>query len=123
MSYEQPHQAQEPTGEGPVRESLGAEVWRLWTSEIKPHFKAEAEFLQKYGENAGYGRDYIGRVLADHRLMEELVWADGDAGVARFAKVLAAHIRFKQEFFAQMVRNIVDAGNTPPEAASDGQNN
>ncbi len=106
MSNGQQEQIQEQNG----GESLGAELWRLWTSEIKPHFSAEAEFLQKYGEGAGYGRGYIGRVLTDHRLLEELVWANGNEGVARFAKVLAAHIRFKQEFFSERVRAIIEGG-------------
>lgn len=100
-------------------ESLGAELWRYWSAEIKPHFNAEAEFLQKYGEAAGYDRNYIGRVLSDHRLMEELVWGKDDESVTRFAKVLAAHIHYKQVFFEEQVRRIVEAEGHPA-ASKDG---
>ena len=104
-----------------VEESLGAELWRLWTVEIKPHFTAEAEFLQKYGEESGYDRAYIGRVLSDHRLMEELVWGRDDESAGRFAKILAAHIQYKKAFFEERVRGIVEFGKLPSDAPAVGQ--
>jgi len=110
MAEEQTQQDQ-----GSITESLGAELWRLWTVEIKPHFIAEGEFLQKYGEAAGYDRAYIGRVLSDHRLMEELVWEKDDVSVSRFARVLAAHIQYKKVFFEERVRAIVEPGGLSPE--------
>lgn len=116
MTGQEPKTSQEPTGE-----SLGAELWRLWTGEIKPHFTSEAEFLKKYGEEAGYDRAYIGRVLSDHRLMEELVWGKDDESAARFAKVLAAHIEFKNAFFKERVRDIVGSEEVPSEAPAPGQ--
>ena len=113
-------QAQKPE-QTPEGESLGTELWRMWTTEIKPHFASEAEFLQKYGEGAGYDRNYIGRVLSDHRLLEELVWGKDDESIARFAKVLAAHIQFKQAFFEEKVRQIVEADGLPTEVSAAGQ--
>ncbi len=99
-------------------EPVGAELWRMWTSEIKPHFSAEKDFLQKYGGEVGYDRKYIARVLEDHRMMEELVWKNGNEGVGQFAKVLAAHLRFKEEFFSEKVRKIVEEEDASPSEIS-----
>lgn len=113
-------QGQEPDQDS-KGESLSAELWRMWTAEIKPHFVEEAEFLQKYGEGAGYDRNYIGRVLSDHRLLEELVWGKDVESISRFAKVLSAHIHYKQAFFAERVRQIVEADGLPTEVSAAGQ--
>ncbi len=100
-------------GNGAAEEPVGAELWRIWTSEIKPHFAAEEEFLRKYGDEAGYDQKYVARVLSDHRVMEALVWRSGDEGVRDFAKVLATHIRYKEEFFSQRVSRILESEKIP----------
>ncbi len=89
-------------------ENVAAELWRLWVGELKPHFEAEKDFLEKYGEKTGYGPDYISRVLADQHKMEELVWEKGPEGVRQFAKILATHIHFKNEFFTKRVCHILE---------------
>ena len=92
----------------PGGEVLDMELWRMWTSEIKPHFSGEAEFLLKYGENAGYEPIHIARILSDHQLLERLVWRKGNEGVLQFAKVLDAHLRYKEEIFINRVRQITE---------------
>jgi len=89
-------------------ENVAAELWRLWISELKPHFEAEKDFLVKYGEESGYGRDYVTRILEDQRRMEELVWDKAGDGVRQFAKVLGAHIKYKNEFFTSRVCRILE---------------
>ena len=89
-------------------ENIATELWRLWIGELKPHFEAEKDFLEKYGEETGYGKAYVARVLEDQRRMEELVWEKADEGVRQFAKVLGAHIRFKNEFFLSRVCTILE---------------
>jgi hypothetical protein len=86
------------------------EIWRYWVGDLKPHFTAEAEFLQKYGVEAGYGTGYIARVLDDHRLLEKLVWKDGQETALEFARLLSAHIRYKEDYFLERVRHLVEAG-------------
>jgi len=93
---------------GETQEDLAAELWRLWIGELKPYFEAEKDFLQKYGEDTGYGKDYVTRVLEDQRRMEELVWERQDDGVRHFAKILGAHIRFKNDFFMSRVCQILE---------------
>lgn len=87
---------------------LGAELWRIWAADIRPHFTAEADFLVKYGAQAGYESPYIARVLDDHRLLEKLVWQTGEENIARFAQLLAAHIRYKEEYFSDRLRKVMD---------------
>jgi hypothetical protein len=93
-----------PEGE----EDLAIELWRLWISELKPHFEAEKDFLVKYGKDNGYDPDYVARVLEDQKKMEELVWEKEGMSVGRFARTLSAHIRFKNDFFVSRVRNILE---------------
>jgi|SRR5579859_2376711 len=88
------------------REDLSAELWRIWRTEIKPHFEAEKEFLESYGEAAGYERDYIARVLEDQKVMEELAWRRGGENIHEFTKVLNAHIRYKEDYFLLRVQRL-----------------
>src|SRR5690242_7252889 len=87
-------------------EDPSAELWRMWRKEIKPHFDAEKEFLETYGEAAGYERDYITRVLEDQLVMEELAWRRGGENIREFTKVLNAHIRYKEEYFFARVQRL-----------------
>jgi hypothetical protein len=105
-------------GKGAVEEPAGAELWRIWTSEIKPYFIAEEGFLRKYGDEAGYDQKYIARVLGDHRMMEAMVWRNGDEGVRDFARMLAVHIRYKEDFFSQRVRLILESEEVPSWAGN-----
>lgn len=99
--------------DGGAADPLGDELWRFWAADIRPHFAAEADFLKKYGTDAGYETRYIARVLDDHRLLEELVWTKGEENIRHFAGLLAAHIRFKEDYFKERVRKIVEDRNNP----------
>ena len=101
-----------------AEEPVGAELWRIWSVEIKPHFTAEEEFLLKYGDEAGYDQKYIARVLSDHRVMETLVWKNGDEGVRDFAKVLAAHIRYREDYFTLRLSRILESEKTASPAGN-----
>jgi hypothetical protein len=87
---------------------LSSELWRIWAADIRPHFAAEADFLTKYGSQAGYESPYIARVLDDHRLLEKLVWQTGEENIAHFAQLLAAHIRYKEEYFSDRLHKVMD---------------
>lgn len=93
-------------GLGP-EEDLFAEVRRIWTSELKPHFDTEREFLLQHGASSGYDRGYITRVLGDHRALEKLVWKSGDGNIQEFTHLLADHIRFKQDYFTYRVGKVL----------------
>ena len=101
-----------PAWPGQEGRPLGEELWRFWAADIRPHFVAEADFLRKYGSEAGYENRYIARVLDDHRLLEELVWSQGEESVRSFAGLLASHIRFKEDYFKERVRKIVETRKT-----------
>ncbi len=103
-------------GDGP----LGDELWRFWAADIRPHFAAEADFLRKYGSDAGYENPYIARVLDDHRLLEELVWKTGQENIRHFAVLLADHIHFKEEYFKQRVQKIVEERHVPGSVTDEG---
>jgi|GEM_PF-2657687 len=122
MNEQESNRMNGPAGFRSVEEPLGAELWRMWSSEIKPHFMAEKAFLEKYGSHAGYEAKYIARILEDQRLLEELVWKNGDQGVQDFAKVLAAHIRFKEEFFAERIRRVLESQEYPSTAEPNSSN-
>ena len=96
-------------GAEPVEDITG-EVRRIWINELKPHFDTEREFLLKHGVPSGYDRPYITKVLEDHWLMEKLVWSSGEENVRKFTRLLAAHIRFKQDYFAYRVGTILGQG-------------
>lgn len=91
-------------------ESLGVELRRLWISEIRIHFKAEEEFLQKYGQKAGYSKDYISHVFEWHRTLEKLVWNGNPESIREFHRNLAAYIRFTQEAFQTQTEKIIESG-------------
>ena len=92
--------------EAESREDLSAELWRMWRTEIRPHFEGEKEFLETYGEAAGYDRDYITRVLEDQLVMEELAWRRGGENIHEFTKVLNAHIRYKEDYFLARIQKL-----------------
>lgn len=118
MNDHEKKQPNSPKDNRAQEEPAGAELWRIWSAEIKPYFAAEEEFLKKYGDEAGYDQKYIARVLSDHRMMEALVWRNGEEGVRDFAKILADHIRYKEDFFSQRVRGIMESGNAPVSAGN-----
>lgn len=106
--------------DGAYGEPLANELWRFWAKDIRPHFTVEADFLRKYGAGVGYEDRYIARVLDDHRLLEELVWTQGGESVRHFTKLLAAHIRFKEDYFKVRVRQIVEDRTPAPEGWEEG---
>ena len=89
----------------------------MWRAEIKPYFQEEAEFLEKYGTKTGYELDHIAKILADQRLLEKLIWHEGDDCVAQFAKFLAAYIQYQEGIFLKRVRQIVEKEPSQPEPA------
>ena len=106
--------------DGAHGDPLANELWRFWAKDIRPHFAVEADFLRKYGAEVGYEDRYIARVLDDHRLLEELVWDQGGESVRHFTGLLAAHIRFKEDYFKERVRRVVEERTPAPEGWEEG---
>ena len=91
-------------------EDLFSEVRRIWVNELKPHFDTERVFLLEHGVPSGYDRPYITRVLEDHRSLEKLVWSSGEENIRKFTRLLADHIRFKQDYFAYRIESVLEQG-------------
>ncbi len=108
-------------GESDEQESIDVELWRMWTAEIKPNFKAEEEFLQKHGRKLGYTDEYMDQISRDHRKMGELIWEGGEENVRKFSQLLANYIRFKQESFrAQFEKTLESQESEPNPEPGDG---
>jgi len=100
-------------------ERVGAELMRLWESEVRDYFKAEGEFLKRHGREMGYGEDYIAQILEDHRRIESLVREGGRENVRLFSKMLIGHFRFKEEFNIRHLERVMDSADasSPSEDA------
>lgn len=90
--------------------SVMDEILKFWKTDLQPHFNAEADFLRKYGPEAGYGKDYIARILDDHSMMERVLWKEGVDSWREFTRLLNAHIRFKEDYFLGRVQRFVETG-------------
>lgn len=84
-------------GDAPAaRAAVWAELVERFRAELDPHFRREESGLLPALRAAGE-EDLVGRTLAEHEAMRRLIVSDRVEGLAEFAQLLRAHIRFEEQ--------------------------
>lgn len=78
-------------------------------AELEPHFRLEENGLLVALERAGEAL-LVERTLREHKEVRALVAQDRPEGLARFAELLTAHIRFEERELFERAQTVLDAG-------------
>ncbi len=83
-------------------EQIRSYLVAAWEGHMRPHFKAEEEFLLPFMNFSAEAEQVTARVLADHRSFDELV-AEIQAGghrlpemLKQFVEMLRSHVRLEE---------------------------
>ena len=99
-----------------VRAAAWAELAERFRAELDPHFRREEALLLPALRAAGE-RGLVERTLAEHAAMRRLIVSDRAEGLAEFAELLRAHIRFEEQVLFECAQRRLD----PAELAALGE--